>query len=168
MEPLRFRPESELRQEARRAFTAHSKLVSGLVPEAEIVHIGATAIEGSLTKGDVDLLLRVPGEAFSAAVEALGSSYAIHQPENWTPTFASFKQQPSGGIPVGIQVAVKGSEEDATFLALLQLMRSRPQLVEEYNAIKREHEGGDEKAYLETKAAFFERLRPEIEASPPS
>ena len=168
MEPLRFRPASEIRDTAERAVANHSKSISRLVPDAEIVHIGATAIEGSLTKGDVDLLVRVPVEGFSAAVAALRSSYTVHQADNWTPTFASFKDDARGELPIGIQAAVKGSDEDITFLALLELLRSRPDLVEKYDDLKRRHEGGDEDAYLEEKAAFFDRLRPLLAASPRS
>jgi hypothetical protein len=36
-------------------------------------------------------------------------------------------------------------------------------LVEDYNGIKRSHEGGDKGAYLDDKAAFFERLLPMLE-----
>ncbi len=42
-----------------------------LLPEAELDHIGATAVPGALTKGDLDILVRVSPPAFPAAVEVL-------------------------------------------------------------------------------------------------
>jgi len=160
MPPLRFRHETEVRDAVSGAIARHDSVISSLLPEAELEHIGATAIPKSLTRGDVDLLVRVPGDEFAAAATALQSIYAIHQPENWTPTFASFKEELPDQIPIGIQLAAQGSDEDTTFLALRELMRSRPDLVESYNDLKRRHEGGDEGPYLEEKAAFFEGLRP--------
>lgn len=61
-----------------------------LLPGAEIEHIGATAIPGTLTKGDVDLCVRVARAGFRAAADTLAVHFTTKQPENWTEDFASF------------------------------------------------------------------------------
>jgi GrpB-like predicted nucleotidyltransferase (UPF0157 family) len=74
-----------------------------LLPEAEIEHVGSTSIPGALTKGDVDLLVRVEDGAFATASATLGELYAVHQPENWTPTYASFVDPSAADPPVGVR-----------------------------------------------------------------
>ncbi|MFE3575677.1 GrpB family protein [Lysinibacillus sp. NPDC059133] len=46
-----------------------------LLPEADIQHVGSTAIPDSVTKGDLDIQVRVSAEQFSIAVELLSNLY---------------------------------------------------------------------------------------------
>jgi GrpB-like predicted nucleotidyltransferase (UPF0157 family) len=161
MPELRFRPESELWPLVDRAFQRHSREIRTLAPSATVEHTGATSIPGSLTKGDVDLLVRVRESDFAAAVEALRGRYAVNQPDNWTATFASFSEEREGELPLGVQLVVAGSETEASFVRLRRVLRSRPDLVEELNELKRRHEGGDPETYVREKQALYEAiLRP--------
>ncbi len=153
---LRFRPEAELWPLVDRAFQRHSRDVRTLVPSATVEHVGATATPGSLTKGDLDLLVRVPPERFADAREALEGRYEVDQPANWTETFASFRLDEDGELPLGIQLVCEGSTLDAAFTSLRRLLRARPDLVERANELKRRHEGGDPDAYAIEKRAFLE------------
>jgi hypothetical protein len=87
------------------------------VPGIEVEHIGATALPDGLTKGDVDVNLRVSPEQFDRAVAELSGRFDIAQPQNWTAAYASFSDD-RRALPVGIQVTVKGS--DADFLVTLR------------------------------------------------
>lgn len=128
-----------------------------LLPGADVEEIGATTIPGSITKGDLDLLVRVPEPEFAAARAALGDSYAIHQLDNWTPTFASFKAA-ARAPDVGIHLVVEGSETDLLLRGSRDALLADPELLSRYNALKREHEGAEPEVYLRAKAAFFESL----------
>lgn len=119
--------------------------------------MGATAAPGAITKGDLDLLVRVPADSFAAAAASLESRYAIHQPENWTTAYASFKDD-TGDVPVGVQLVIAGSDSDVSFVALRRLLRERRDLVEDANTLKRSFEGGDPDAYVAAKGEFYERL----------
>jgi GrpB-like predicted nucleotidyltransferase (UPF0157 family) len=152
---ISFRPSAEFRAGAERAVALHSAEIDRLLPGAEIEHVGSTSIPGALTRGDVDLLVRVPAERFEEAVERLRGRYAVHQPENWSPTFASFAEP---GGDVGIQLAIEGSHDATMFERLYALFRDRPELLEDYNELKRRHEGGDSEAYWREKQEFIERL----------
>lgn len=157
---LRFRSEAELWPLVDRAFQRHSRDVRTIVPSATVEHVGATATPGSLTKGDLDLLVRVPPERFAVAREALRGRYEIDQPGNWTETFASFRLHEEGELPLGIQLVAAGSTVDGAFTLLGRLLRSRPDLVKRANGLKRRHEGGDPRAYgLEKRALLEELLR---------
>ena len=114
-----------------------SAQLSGWLPTAEFHHIGATAIPGSVTKGDVDVLLRVEAADFSSSVNTLRQHFTINQPENWTDGFASFADDHSYPFPLGVQLVVKDSEFDF-FLFLLEYFTSNLAHLAEYNRIKLE------------------------------
>jgi GrpB-like predicted nucleotidyltransferase (UPF0157 family) len=150
---------------AQAAYEAHRARIAEVLQDVEIEHVGATAVPGALTKGDVDLLVRVEPEALEAAAAALGALYAIHQADNWTPTYASFVD-PDADPPVGIQVAAAGSAEDALFAPFRDALTRDPALLEEYNALKLRLNGEDYERYTEQKAAFIERVL--LRLSPPA
>ena len=82
------------------------------MPKSEFHHIGVTAIPGSLTKGDVDVLLRVEARDFMPSVATLRQHFTINQRKIWSDVFASFADDCSFPFPPGIQLVVKGSEAD--------------------------------------------------------
>jgi GrpB-like predicted nucleotidyltransferase (UPF0157 family) len=129
-----------------------------LVPDAEVVHVGSTSIPGALTKGDLDLLVRVGADRFDGAATALGARYRIHQPENWTPTLASFAADGVEAPPVGVQLVVAGSADDALFEPFRDALIRDPALLAEYNALKRRLDGEDYDRYTDVKGAFVERV----------
>jgi len=147
----------EIRAACEAAFELHRRRVLGVVPEAVVEHMGATAVPGAVTKGDVDLLARVPAASFERSVAALGSAYSIHQPENWTSTFASFTDPDAADSPVGVQLVVTGSEDDRLFRGFRDALIADPGLLGEYNAVKRAHEGEEYGLYTRAKEAFIER-----------
>ena len=81
--------------------TARTEL-GELLDGVEIVHIGATALPDGLTKGDVDVNVRVPEDRFDEAVAALSMRYELAQQHNWTATYASFVD-PTAQLPLGVQ-----------------------------------------------------------------
>jgi len=112
---VRIRRAEEIQDLARAAFDAYRRDVVALLPAAEVEHVGATAVPGALTKGNVDLLVRVPERDFAEAVLILRKRYVVHQPHNWTRTLASFKAPGASDPPVGIQLVVAGSDADGFF-----------------------------------------------------
>lgn len=155
---VRIRPAAEIRPSVDAAFSAHSTQIAAALPAAEIEHVGSTAIPGALTKGDLDLLVRVPTEQFATAVATLRGLYAVHQPENWTPTYASFVDPRSCDPPVGVQLAVAGSADDALFAPFRDALIADPALLAQYNALKLSLEGADVEHYTDVKGAFVERV----------
>ncbi len=160
--PISIRPAAELEAETTAAFELHRKLVLVLLPGAEVEHVGSTAVPGALTKGDLDLLVRVDQAAFPTAIGMLGSHYAVHQHRNWTPTLASFKDPSSTRPEVGVQLVVIGSSDDRLFGPFRDALIRDPALLAEYNALKRRLDGADYELYTEQKGEFVERVLREI------
>ena len=79
-EIVHFRPSSECKDTADRLFAEIQEKLTVLLPFADIQHIGATAVLGLLTKGDLDINVRVQSNTFDSAVDALKKLFEINQP----------------------------------------------------------------------------------------
>jgi GrpB-like predicted nucleotidyltransferase (UPF0157 family) len=147
----------QAREKARQLFEVVSALLAAMLPSsADIRHIGATAVPGCLTKGDLDIVVRVPAADFERADATLASRYARNQGSIRTPTFSAFED--AGCDPhLGIQLAVIDSPSDF-FHLFAEVLQSSPDLVDEYNALKRRHDGGHMAIYRAAKDAFVERV----------
>jgi len=159
---IRIRPAAELGQETRAAIELHRELLLVLVPDAEVEHVGSTAVPGALTKGDLDLVVRVDQASFPTAIGMLNSHYAVHQPKNWTRTLASFKDPSSRRPEVGVQLVVAGSADDRLFGPFRDALIRDPALLAQYNELKRRLDGSDYEHYTERKGKFIERVLREI------
>jgi GrpB-like predicted nucleotidyltransferase (UPF0157 family) len=124
---------------------------------AEIHHIGATALPSGHTKGDVDVNIRVDEAQFAAVVDILAARFAVAQPENWTPTFASFSAD-GYALPLGIQLTAIGSSDDF-LLALRDRMRADRELLRRYDELKVASAVLGAQAYWEAKDRFLQALR---------
>lgn len=158
MGTVRIRAAAAMKKLADATFAAHRARILELLPRAEVEHVGATAVPGALTKGDLDLLVRVERIEFSAAVQALEGAYEVHQPGNWTASLASFKDAAAAEPPVGVQLVVGGSVDDALFAPFRDALIDDPRLLEEYNALKLELDGAEYERYTAEKGRFVERV----------
>jgi GrpB-like predicted nucleotidyltransferase (UPF0157 family) len=148
---------ADVRAAAEAVVEAFGLVASRLMPGAEVHHIGATALPTGLTKGDVDVNVRVGADGFTRAVDVLRRHYERAQPHNWTSTYASFKAG-SYALPLGIQLTVIGSPDDF-LLALRDAMRSRRAVLDAYNDCKRRAAALGPDGYWRAKDAFLSALR---------
>jgi hypothetical protein len=116
--------------------------------------VGGSSVPGAVTRGDVDLHLTVPTEAFTSAVAELKRLWRVIHPEIWCPTLATFSVP--AVLPTELAVTPVGSEHDMRFTRTWQLLAADPVLLAEYCAVKVAHDGGPE--YEKEKSAFFDRL----------
>ncbi len=149
-----FLKTDDVRGNAKTLFTSEKKKLTEIFPNAQIEHIGSTAIPCALTKGDIDINIRVGEKDFSEAVDTLKALYKINQPDNWTAAFASFNDD---ARHLGIQVTVTGSPDDC-FVAQRDYFIDHPEVCAEYDVIKERCNGKDMEEYRFEKGKFFERL----------
>lgn len=147
-----LRRAGEIQQRARVILATERERLAPLLPPHELRLTGGTSVATALTKGDVDLHLRVDDVSFRATVAALRRLYVVVHRHIWTDTLATFSVPAS--LPTGVAVTPIGSEHDVRFLTTWQLLSSRPDLLAEYNAVK-QAAGAD---YEARKSAFFDQL----------
>jgi GrpB-like predicted nucleotidyltransferase (UPF0157 family) len=149
------------REVALAVLAAQRERLRGLGVPGDLVLVGGCSVPGALTRGDVDLHLRVPPDAFRLAVDLLREHYPVVHPDIWTTTLATFDVPPSrpSDPSVGIAVTPCGSEHDLRFTRSWQLLAADPALLEEYNTAKLAGESDiDGPGYEARKSAVFDRL----------
>lgn len=155
VEKVFFIKEEDVRDKINALFISEKEKLQKLLPYSEIEHIGGTSVKNSITKGDLDINVRVSKENFSKSVEILKKIYEINQPNNWTENFASFKDD---SRDLGIQLTVIDSADD-NFVKQRDFLNSNPEKVLELNKIKLSFEGKSMDDYRNEKGKFFENLK---------
>ena len=82
----------------------------------------------------------------------------MEEPENWSPTFASFADPQTHEPRVGVQLVVAGSPDEGLFGPFRDALISDPGLLAEYNALKLRNDGEDYERYTDVKGEFVERV----------
>jgi GrpB-like predicted nucleotidyltransferase (UPF0157 family) len=151
------RDPAEARADAERLFERiATELAALLPPSADIRHIGATAVPGCLTKGDLDIVVRIAAEDFSAADAVLAARFARNLGSKRTASFASFEDAATSPH-LGIQLTVAGGEDDS-FPLFVGALKRDTELVAAYNALKRDFDGKPMEVYRAAKAVFVTRV----------
>ncbi|WP_199421811.1 GrpB family protein [Actinotalea solisilvae] len=146
---------------ARTILAAERERLAALGVGGDLELVGGSSVPGALTRGDVDLHLRVEPALLAAAVRTLRTVYDVVHPEIWQPTLATFAV-PDAPLPTGVAVTPVGSEHDVRFTVTWRRVAAEPALLAEYNALKT----GDAAGYEERKSAFFDRVVAGARADP--
>lgn len=123
-----------------------------LPADCHVLHVGATAIPGCLTKGDLDLVVRCKATDFAKADRVLADRFARNLGSLSTANFSAFEDAASVP-PCGVQLTVRGGPLDV-FHLFADALRNDAILVGRYNALKRRYDGRSMDAYRDAKAAF--------------
>ncbi len=157
MERLTFRNVSTVREIACREFSRIEAVIKRTLPDTQIEHVGSTALPHGVTKGDLDIQVRIDAPRFDAAKAALAHEFALDPDNVWGDGAVSFKIE-DAEIPTGVHLTVVGGPFDLQW-RFRELLKARPDLLSEYDDIKRRFEGGRVIDYRNAKAKFFGRIR---------
>ena len=150
----RLRPADEVRATALRVLADQRRVLRAAGVPGELLLVGGSSVAGGLTRGDVDLHLRVPVPAWTAATTRLRELLPVVHPEIWKPTLATFAV-PGTPLPTGLAATPAGSEHDLRFTRTWALLRADPQLLARLDAVKRSACAQD---YERVKSEFFDDL----------
>jgi GrpB-like predicted nucleotidyltransferase (UPF0157 family) len=129
-----------------------SELAAVLPPSAEVLHIGATAVPACLTKGDLDIVVRVDRADFTVADALLVERLDRNVGSIRTDDFAAFEDA-HRSPHLGVQLTVKGGAFD-DFHHFVEALRADPALVRRYNELKQQFHGCPMVDYWAAKDAF--------------
>jgi len=139
------------------AFAAERLRIHASLPEAVVLHTGASSLADLLTEGDLDIHVRVPEHEFGSAADALARLYPPYRPGMGTSGCRAYRTQRSG-LPIGVALTAIEGEHDRRFTRSWARLAAEPRLREAYNALKLRHAGGRADDYEAEKSAFFDRL----------
>lgn len=126
----------------------HERRVRELLPTAEVLLSGSASLPG-LDADDLDLVVLVEDVAAAAAI--LRSRYPVLYGDEWRDDWAAFRDP--GPPQVDIVVTRRGTLGDKHHRLVWELLAQRPDLLEEYRALKATTEN-----YELRKREFFERV----------
>jgi GrpB-like predicted nucleotidyltransferase (UPF0157 family) len=144
---------------AAREFERHRRRIVGRVPDADIHHVGGTSIPDALTKGDLDIQVRVSRTRFAEVAADLRRMYRPRHVTLWNAEFATFSS-PSKDLPedTAISLVVTGTRFDRNGTFVWSRLAADPDLLARYNALKRKHEGKSWSAYEAEKGEFLSQV----------
>ena len=128
--------------------TEHESRLRELLPGAEIHLTGSACVPG-LDPNDLDFVALV--EDVPAAAETLKSVYPTLYADDWREDWAAFRDP--GPPQIDVVLTRRGSWGDSHHRLAWQLLADRPDLLEEYRALK-----ATPQDYALRKQEFFERV----------
>jgi len=131
--------------------------VEARMPGADVEHVGSTAVPGCLTKGDLDVLVRIPSEAFLNSMEVLDGLLARSPRNDPTGDYVEYDYV-GRGFSASVHLAVADAWHDRRFHGLKALLTSDPRALDGYNGMKREYEGRPMEEYRRAKAPLIESM----------
>lgn len=152
--PFKLVDSRKAREKAERLYDEVRRRIAGLLPRADIRHIGATSVAGCLTKGDLDLVVRVPADDFEDADRALSRLYLRNDGSVRTVAFSAFEDA-SRDPHLGVQLVALNGPHDF-FHQFAEALKRSPDLLRAYNDLKRAYDGHDMTTYRRAKDAFVE------------
>jgi GrpB-like predicted nucleotidyltransferase (UPF0157 family) len=128
--------------------------------EADVEHVGSTAVPGLAAKPvvDIDVVVRAERDV-GAAVDRLGSLGYVHQGDQGIVGREAFLWPP-GAPRHHLYVVVAGSRAYMDHIRFRDLLRSHPGLADEYAELKHnlaDRHGTDRVGYTDAKTAFVQR-----------
>lgn len=158
---LSLQASEQFARAARDEFERQRSTIARLLPGADVRHVGGTSVPGALTKGDLDIQVRVSGDRLAEAASRLRQIFATANDDLWNAQFAAFAA-PGGCLPYPTKISVVaiGSVYDHNGASIWDLLAADPALLQRYNDMKRRYAEREPHAYEEAKAAFFRELAP--------
>lgn len=121
-----------------------------------VEHVGGSSIKGAITKGDLDICIITEKTNFQDITNSLKSKTTVHHLELWTNNFAIFHTN-KDNIEIDIVVVVKDSPYD-TFVAFRNILLNNPELLQEYNTLKRTILNSDKQTQRDIKIPFIKKV----------
>ena len=142
--------------QAATAYEDAELLLSSILPDARIEHVGASAIAGAYSRGGVDICVAVPRDAYDESLGVLcEAGYVQHCPQSQddgTDRLVALVA-PHGDVALTLQLIESGSTHEA-LMRFRDALRADATLLARYNAIKIESAPHGAAAYADAKARF--------------
>jgi GrpB-like predicted nucleotidyltransferase (UPF0157 family) len=157
MNKMRFMKPEEYLPRANKVFSHLKNRLVAELPHSEIEQIGSSAITGALSKGDLDVLVRVAKEHFNTALSTLQNlGFTIKQDTLRTDSLCMLLVH-DYDIDTAIQLIEKGSKFEM-FTVFRDRLNENSALVQQYNALKNASIDLPAEEYRQKKSRFIESV----------
>ena len=125
-------------------------------PGVDVIHVGSTSFDGGLSRGDVDIQIRVEPAGYAEALAAIAPHYVVN-PDGYTSEDAASFKDDDLDPPVGLILTAMDGSGDHLW-RFRDALVARPDLAAEYSSIKARHHDGSLKAYRADKHLFVRKV----------
>jgi GrpB-like predicted nucleotidyltransferase (UPF0157 family) len=145
-------------QDFKKLFLTYKEKLQEIYPDFEIEHVGGSSIPEALTKGDLDIAVRIPKEKFLFAISEGKKFYEVYHPTLWSEHFALLVDWVDE-TKVNILLVVKDGPWD-TYVLVRDFLISNKGRLREYNEIKDAYlkEAITKEEYFAKKDSFFKKV----------
>ena len=129
-------------------------LLSAILPDARIEHVGSSAVPGACSRGGVDICVAAPRGAFDEALGVLCEAGYVQRSLDDGSDRRAMLAAPYTDVPLTLRLIESGSVHES-LMRFRDALRADPALLSRYNAIKVEAGPLGAAAYADAKAAFM-------------
>jgi GrpB-like predicted nucleotidyltransferase (UPF0157 family) len=143
--------------QAMAAYEDAELLLSAILPDARIEHVGASAVPGAYSRGGVDVCVAVPREAFDEALGVLCEAGCVPRSPRSQDDGAdrlAMLVAPNAGVPVLLRLIESGSGHES-LMRFRNALRGDATLLARYNAIRIDAAALGGAAYADAKRSFI-------------
>ena len=141
---------------ARHCFAEVAAVIFAKLPYAEVEHVGGTAVPGCLTKGDIDVLVRVSRADFQQALTVLDDLLVRSTRNEPADDYVEYEYS-AAAVATSVQLVAAGGTHD-DFHRLKAILKADPEALERFNAMKLRYDGRSMTEYRQAKAALVDSL----------
>jgi GrpB-like predicted nucleotidyltransferase (UPF0157 family) len=134
----------------------HAWLFRLLIPGADVQHVGSTALPDFLTKGDLDIQIRVSAASLEEGKARLLQRYALLR-GGFAEVDGISLHGERASTSIGIHLTVVSGSCDFQWKHR-EALAARPDLRAEYESLKRQFHGKSMQGYREAKGRFWGRV----------
>jgi GrpB-like predicted nucleotidyltransferase (UPF0157 family) len=156
-EPVTLLAPAHYHHAAAAAYEDAELLLTSILPDARIEHVGATAVAGAHSRGGVDVCVAVPRDAFDEALGVLVEAGCLQRSQEDAADRHAALAMPYAQVPVTLQLIESGSGHES-LLRVRDALRADAGLLARLNAAKAEGAAHGDAAYAIAKGRFFDSL----------
>jgi GrpB-like predicted nucleotidyltransferase (UPF0157 family) len=139
-----------------RLFAVTRAALAKLLPGARVEHIGASAIEGAWSKGDLDVCVVVSAAQHASAIKLLqANGWHVKKDTLRTDQLCMLVSDEIADLALQL---VAADSQFLFFITFRDRLNADPRLVERYNEIKLQHVDAPAEHYRAAKSAFIEQV----------
>jgi len=156
-EPVTLLAPDRCQPAADAAYEDAELLLTSILPDARIEHVGATAVAGAHSRGGVDVCIAVPRDAFDEALGVLVEAGCLQRSQEDAADRHAALAMPGAALPVTLHLIETGSGHES-LMRVRDALRADAALLGRLNAAKAGAAAQGDAAYAAAKARFFESL----------
>jgi len=134
-------------------------LLSAILPDARVEHVGASSVPGACSRGGVDICVAVPPGAFDEALGVLCEAGYLQRSLDDGSERRALLTAPYANVPLTLRLVESGSVHES-LMHFRDALRADPALLARYNAVRLAAAAHGAAAYAAAKAAFMAEVLP--------